>query len=127
MDNLITFFNEHELTIILKENPDINILTDDEIKEMIDILISLNCSNENIHDIIIANPFYLSRMAEDIKNLIKKLRNLRLENLEDVFSNQPWFLNKDDYEIDVYIEENLKKGFALEDIVDNMLIELANS
>lgn len=121
MDELLELgLNETEIKDIITTNPQILKLTNKEITDLINILKQINCKDYHIKNIITANPFYLSRSKEDIIKLIKKLLSLNISNLEITFDTNPWLLNKDSYEIDEYIKEELQKKKTLTEIIDTI-------
>ena len=83
-------------------------------------MISVGCKDYHIRNIISANPYYLSRSTNDIKQLINKLLSLGIQHLEITFDSNPWLLNKDAYEIDEYIKDEQFKGLSLDEIIDNI-------
>lgn len=108
---------EIDLKDIIETNPEITKLSDDEIKNQIDILKQINCNNETIKNIIVTNPFYLTRLDDDILKLINKLTSLGLNNLNLLFNSNPYILNKDVFEINCFIKEQQTK-YTLEEIID---------
>ena len=103
---------------IIQVCPNIVELTNEEIINNINILKDIGCSNNQIKNIILSNPFYLDRLLEDITSLIVKLVELRITNITLLFSNNPLLLNKDAYEIDKYISSQILAGKKIENIVD---------
>lgn len=65
-----------------------------------------------------ANPLYLNRSKTDILKLIDKLKDLGITHLETTFDTNPWLLNKDVFEIDEFIEGQIKLGLTMDEIVD---------
>ena len=121
MEYLFNFgFNENEIKSIVSINSEILDLSIEQIKVLVDILEKIGCKDYHIKNIINANPYYLSRSATDIDNLINKLLSLGITHLETTFDSNPWLLNKDAYEIDEYIREEQSKGLRFEDIIDNI-------
>ena len=109
--------SEIEIKEILETNPDLKELSDEDIIQNIFILKQIGCTDSIIKHIIISNPFYLSRSNTDIINLIKKLISIGLKNLQIFFDSNPYFLNKDDFEINDFIKEYSKK-YTQEKIID---------
>lgn len=110
--------SNEELKDIIEINPDIKEMDPEEIKELINLLKSIGCEERHITNIIYANPFYLNRDYEDIKNLMLKLYQLGLTHIYTIFDSNPFLLNKDSDEIDEFIEKKQNEGLSLEDIVD---------
>lgn len=113
-------FNEDEIKDIITTNNEVMDLSDEVIKPLVDILVNVGCKDYHIKNILIANPYYLSRSTTDVNNLINKLLLLGIMHLETTFDSNPWLLNKDAYEIDEYISNKQSKGLSLEEIIDNI-------
>lgn len=112
--------DEKDLKEMVNINPDILSLDSEEIKEMINILKMVECNERQIKDILYANPFYLSRVKSDVLSLCKKLKEIGITDLNLFFDSNAFFLNKDVFEIDDYINSELSKGISIEEIVDNL-------
>ena len=106
-----------DLKDILETNPKITDISDEDIHKLINILKQINCNNQTIKNIIISNPFYLTRLDTDIINLINKLTTLGLNTLNLLFDSNPYLLNKDDFEIEDFVNDQLEK-YTLEEIID---------
>lgn len=100
--------------------PNIENLTDREIKEKIMILTRIGCNKRHVKNIIESNPSYLDRTTDDVLKLIKKLLDLGFTNVEILFDSNPYILNLDAYEIDNYVQKQLNEGISIEDIVDKL-------
>lgn len=111
-------FNDNDIKNMLEICPNIQYLTDEEILANIEILKSINCNDRHIRNILISNPFYLDKNNEDIINLIKKLKEINIENINLLFDSNPFLLSKDAYEIDEYINKEVKNGKDIDSIVD---------
>ena len=112
--------SEIEIKNILEMCPNILNLTNIDINNKIEILKSIDCNNRHIKNILISNPYYLDRSDDDILNLIKKLIEIRITDINLLFDSNPYFLNKDAYEIEEYINFEISKGYNLEDIIDKI-------
>ena len=113
-------FNEDEIKDIITTNNEVMDLSDEVIKPLVDILVNVGCKDYHIKNILIANPYYLSRSTTDVNNLINKLLSLGIVHLETTFDSNPWLLSKDAYEIDEYIIDEQSKGLSLDEIVDKI-------
>lgn len=111
---------EEDLNFILEQIPSISEISNKEIEEKIEILKLLECNENMIRNIITSNPNYLTRFNSDIINLIRKLTNLGINCLNLFFDSNPFFLNKDAFEIDDYIKERLILGLSINDIIDEL-------
>jgi len=119
MEELYNYgFSEFEIKEILQNNQELLDINNEEVKEKIDILKNIGCNEVIIKNIIITNIFYLNRITKDILLLINKLNSLNIKNLNIIFDSNPFLLNKDDYEIDNFINEKLNLGYTMEDIID---------
>ena len=112
--------NDNEVKSMIEQCPNIKELVYNEIGTNIEILRNINCNDRHIRNILICNPFYLDRTKEDIINLINKLVQLNISNINLLFDSNPFLLNKDAYEIDDYIKKQLLKGKSLENIVGEL-------
>ena len=110
--------NENELNNILEINPFIKELNDEEIEEILTILKNIGCTDSQLKNIILCNPFFLNKCSDDILKLIKKLLSLKITNLNITFDTNPFILNKDVYEIEEFIEDKLNDGLNINDIID---------
>lgn len=111
---------EEDLNFILEQIPSISEISNKEIEEKIEILKLLECNENMIRNIITSNPNYLTRFNSDIINLIRKLTSLGITSLNLFFDSNPFFLNKDAFEIDDYIKERLKLGLSINDIIEQL-------
>lgn len=117
---------EEDIKNMIEINPDIKELNAEEILKNILILKNENCSETHLKNIIISNPFYLSRNPNDLINLISKLKFLGMTDLNITFDSNPWLLNKDTFEIDEFINDRISQGMSKEeaiDLIDSGIIE----
>lgn len=112
--------NEKEIIDIIEICPMIKDLEKNEIADKINILDYINCSVQMKKNIITSNPFYLNRTNEEILKLVKLLNKLGFNNLNILFDSNPYILNLDLFQIENYVNCELKKGNLLEDIVDEL-------
>lgn len=118
MNILMEMFNNEQLKEICDTNSEIINLSDNDIESIINTLKSIGCSYDNIKNIILNNPFVLSRYDKDIVRLINKLNVMGVNNISNVFDTYPYILNKDSYEIDDFINIKLEEGLNMDEIVD---------
>lgn len=109
--------NEADINNIIKINPDIKEVSSEKIQQLLNILKQINCSQQIIKNIIISNPYYLTRIDTNIIKLINKLKELGLSTLNLLFDTNPSLLNKDAFEIDDFIAKECKE-YTLEEIAD---------
>lgn len=112
--------SENEIKNIIEMCPEIINFSNDDIVDNIKVLKDIDCLDRHIRNILICNPFYLYRDIEDILNLINKLLEIGMTNINLLFDSNPFLLNKDDYEIDDYINKQISAGKTIEDIVDEI-------
>lgn len=112
--------NQKELEEMIFINNDILNLDKKQIEKNINILKELNLAPYQIKNIIISNPFYLSRVSNDVTELIKQLLNYGFQDLNLLFDANPFFLNKDAFEIRDYIEKGKKEGKSIENSVEEL-------
>ena len=121
MEQLYKILDEYSIREILEVNSDISNLSSDEIKEKIELLQYINCSDRQIRNIIITNPLFLLEDIDSIKNLIDKLYYLGISNSNYLFSDNPDLLTRGIYSIDSFIENKISNGYTFNDI--NELID----
>lgn len=119
MDKLIELgLSSNDIENMILLNPMIKFLNLNEIERNILILENIQCETSHIRNILITNPFYLTRTIDDTKKLINKLLSLGFTNLNLLFDANPFFLNLDSFEIDEFVKEKQKDGMSLVDIID---------
>lgn len=112
--------SEKTIDSMIEICPNIQQLNSEEIIEKINILKHEKCNDTQIRDIIGSNPAYLDASETDVKKLIDELRKLGFKNLNFLFDENPYILNSSDFEIEEYINERVRNGELLENIVDDM-------
>lgn len=121
MDFLFEYgFNELEIKDMLDNYFYLRFLNKEEIVSKILILKHICCNDNSIKNIILTNPYYLNRSDTDILVLIKCLNKYGFKNLNYLFDSNPYILNKDEYEVNNYINNRISNGDVLEDIVEEM-------
>ena len=121
MEELINLnLSDNTIKAMLEICPQIKDMSNKEINEKIYILKGLDCSYNQLRNIISSNPCYLDRTNEEIVRLIKKLTDLGFNNLNILFDGNPYILNLDPFEIDDYINSKLNEGLVLDSIVDEL-------
>lgn len=110
-----------ELKEIMDMFPNLKFLTNEDILNNINFLKNIGCDERQIKNIILSNPSYLYRTIEDLTSLVNKLISLNILNINLLFESNPYFLNKDAFEIDDYIKYRLSIGRKLIDIIDEII------
>lgn len=110
--------DEINLKYMMETNPEIKELTDEEILEKIELLRQIGCSDNNIKNIIISNPWYLDRCSIDVIEFIKKLMFLGLTRIDLLINDNPYLLNVDVFELEEFIDKLTKENYTLEEIID---------
>ena len=112
--------SEDNIQNMLELNPDIKELTSIDIKDKINILKNIDCTDNEIRNIFSTNSLFLTKSNRDIILLINKLNSLGFNTLNILFDSNPFILNLDSYEIDDYIKNRLNNNESLENIVDEL-------
>lgn len=119
MDVLIQFgFSVDEINNILNTNQDIVNANYVDIKEIINLLISVGCLESHIKNIIISNPFILTEDILNIKRIITRLQYYDFTHLEIFFESNPFFLLMDINELNRIFSDKVKEGLSNEQIRD---------
>ncbi len=124
MEHLISYFNKDEFLELLKINPDIKNVDEEDIVALISILKTIHLDEEQIREIIIANPFYLTKTPNDIEKLFKILKKFGGAELDSLLLNCPWLLDKDSFEIEDYIENKMNSGLETEEAIESLLSDV---
>lgn len=103
---------------VLDANPFIEKLDDLEIENNINFLKEIDCSYEQMKNIIVFNPWLFNRSYDELNKLKNKLISIGITNLNITFDTQPLLLNKEIFEIDDFINEQIKKGLEINEIAD---------
>ena len=109
---------EEDLKFMIEQVPGILDMSDKEINDKIDMLRYVGCVDRHIKNIIISNPYYLDRLDDDILKLIGYLKQVGFSNINLLFDSNPFFLDKDVFEIKEYIDNKINDGYDISDIVD---------
>ena len=105
---------------MLEINNDIKDLSSQEIYEKEIILTNVNCTKNQMKNIISSNALFLTRTNEEIIQLINCLKKYRFDTLNILFDSNPYILNLEPFEIDNYINERINNGEELDDIIDDL-------
>lgn len=112
--------DENDIQNMIEQCPFVLEMDVIEIKKKIEILRQIGCEDRHIRNILTCNPYYLDRLDSDIINLIKLLIKNKFEYINLLIDSNPFILNKDDYEIETYINNQISNGNSLEEIVDEL-------
>ena len=122
MEELFSWnLNDLDIKEMISINKDILSLDNEEIRNIISILKYINCSDSEIRNILVTNPNYLSRCYSDVIDLINKFKSLNIDDLNELFNSNPHLLNKDVFEIEDYINNEISNGKKLDDIIDELV------
>ena len=99
---------------------DLDDLSEDNIINKKDILIAINCTNDQVSSILKRNPLIISKTNKELVNILKFLLTKGFNNLSDLIDTNPFILNLDPYEIDNYINKRIQDGELLENIIDEL-------
>ena len=118
MDILIRYgFTIEEIKMIMDSNEEIESKDDKTIKELITTLEEIGCSEKQIKNIFLCNPFSLTENINSIKNQIKVLYQYGTDNIPLLLNSNPFLLNKN-VNIESIIKENELRGLSKEEIID---------
>lgn len=109
-----------ELKGMLELVPNILDMSEIEISNKIEMLKYIECNDRHIKNILVSNPYYLNRFDNDILKLIGYLKNIGVSNLNLLFDSNPYLLDRDDFEIKDYIENRIKNGDSLDNIISDI-------
>ncbi|MBQ3307885.1 MAG: hypothetical protein IJG68_06830 [Bacilli bacterium] len=119
MDKLIRFgFSIDEINNMMNSNPEINDISDNDVSEIINILKGIDCSKDQIMNILVTNPFVLTGEITEIKKIIVKFLDFGIEDLAFLFDTNPFLLNINYKEIDSTIKRKTKMGESIDEIKD---------
>ena len=105
---------------MLEINREIQNMTSSEVIEKIELLKLINCTDQQIINIISSNPLYLNKSKEDYLKLISYLSKLGFNTLNILFDSNPYILDLEQYEIEKYIKEKKEEGYSQEEILDTL-------
>ena len=118
MNCLIEFgLSDKDLKMILSQGLDSCSISDDNVNNKINVLKYIDCTFEHIRNIIVNNPFFLEMLDGDVLELIRYFKKLGLRNINLLFNDNPYLLNKEVFEIRDYVNTKIKAGITLSDIV----------
>ena len=124
MDVLIRYgFSIEEIKNMMDSNEEIGNISDNDIYSLIDFLGSVGCLSSNIKNIFITNPFCISKNLNDIEKLIKKFKELELDNINLLLDINPYILNISYETINKKYLELKKEGFSKEKITEYFFYE----
>lgn len=119
MDVLIRFgFSIEEIKNMMDTNLNIDRADDKELKCLLDILKENNCNEEEIRNILISNPFYLSRNYDEIVKLIDTMKSFGLIALNTLFDSNPFILNLNNNDFLELVNVKKSEGFNDMEIKD---------
>ena len=112
--------SENTIKAMYEMNPDIKDLTDLDVIKKIELLRQIGCKDNEIRNIISSNSTYVTSEDDDILSLIITLKKLGFTCINILLDSNPYILNLEPFEIKNYIDNRIKKGETLEEIVDNL-------
>ena len=111
-------------------------LTEEEIKEFIiqyenmldtaqfnmqkklNYLRKLEFENSEIKNIILTNPLYLNKTEDELFNLIDTLKKYGVDDIKHLININPFILNLDGIDIDLFFKKRVNNELGNDDIVD---------
>lgn len=119
MDFLIrNGFTIEEIKIMMDTNEYIEYVNEKSINSLVTLLRNNNCSDQDIKNIFICNPFSITNNINDISNLIDKLKEYKISNLNLLFTSNPYILNMSDKELDTLYNKKKSEGLNNSEIID---------
>ena len=121
MDILIRYgFSVDEIKNIMNTNEEINNVSDKDINNIITLLEKNGCKINHIKNIIITNPFVLTREIDELEKTILVLINIT-DFVELLLDTNPFLLNMSDRDINSLIK-NL--GLSKNDLLDYLYFNI---
>lgn len=125
MDVLIRFgFSIEEIKNMMDTNLNIDNTADEELKKLIRILRENSCSEDEVKNVLISNPFYLSRNYYEIVKLIDVMKEFGLISLNTLFDSNPFILNLEEGDFLELIKNKQREGFNDIEIRDFICYDL---
>ena len=108
-DEIKEFVNQYE-----------NILDTDNfnIKNKLHYLNELEFDNSEIKNIILANPLYINKADDELINLIHTLKKYGVNDLKNLININPYILNLDSIDIELFFKKRTNNILSNEDLVD---------
>ena len=127
MDILIRYgLSIEEIKNMIDSNPEINNIEEKELENIIKYLHEIGCSKKIIINILITNPFFITRSLEDIIKEIEKLKEIEMNHIELLLDKNPYLLNFSYKEIDSIERYQRKLGLSDKEI-ENLIYEESNN
>lgn len=124
MDVLIRFgFSIEEIKNMMDTNEELDNVDDSTAQNLIQLLCDLGCSEEDIKNIFICNPFFLSRAMQDVKDLITRLKSLGIRDFVSLFDSNPYLLNGTVEDFNVLYESLKKEGYSKKEILESLILD----
>ena len=89
--------SDNTINEMIEVVPELEEISNKEIKEKVEFLKNIGCNNRQITNIISSNPTYLIRYKEDISKLFKTLKDYNFTTLDILFDGNPYILNLDSF------------------------------
>ncbi|MBQ9019131.1 MAG: hypothetical protein IJ097_02315 [Bacilli bacterium] len=119
MDFLIrNGFTIEEIKIMMDTNDSIEYVNEKNINLLVSVLKENNCTDIDIKNIFICNPFSITNDINIICNLINKLKELKIDNLNLLFTSNPYILNMSDKDLEKLYNKKKREGLNNNEIID---------
>lgn len=112
--------SHNTIKTMIEMNEEIKEISQQEVQEKEIILKKLNCSENQIINIISCNSIFLTRTNEEIIKLINCLYKYGFDNLNILFDSNPYILNLEPFEIENYINERIGNKEKITQIIDEL-------
>lgn len=95
---------------MMDTNMFINSISDNDISLLLKLLEDIGCSQSEIKNIIITNPFYFNQNINSIKKLFDYLKKINISSITTLLDSNPYLLNLSSKDINHIIEKMKKEG-----------------
>ena len=112
--------SHNTIKTMVEMNEEIKEISQQEVQEKEIILKKLNCSENQIINIISCNSIFLTRTNEEIIKLINCLYKYGFDNLNILFDSNPYILNLEPFEIENYINKRIGNKEKITQIIDEL-------
>ncbi len=121
MNTLSDYFSNEEILYIIDQEPNLRELDDEEMTFLVDVLRHHGCEIETIKNSIYENPHFLMKTAKDLENLLAFLKNLGVDDLDDLFERNPYILNETPETLNIEMLKWSREGMTKEDVIQKIV------
>ena len=88
------------------------------LQNKLNYLRKLEFENSEIKNIILTNPLYLNKTEDELFNLIDTLKKYGVDDIKHLININPFILNLDGIDIDLFFKKRVNNELGNDDIVD---------